>query len=114
MCVEQNIPHTAIQTVAGQQRTRKGRFVNIRKSLHIENLSVLFASGELTFATDLPLRVEIESDLDSLTLTETAAGNQIITQSRQSGSHGDLAIGLACATYLKPQSIGQAQLHGWY
>ena len=115
---EQNVPHEAITMTSGQNWSRKGRYVSVGKSLLVENLAVLFASGELTFATDLPLRAEIESDLASFTLTETAAGNQIITQSRQSGSHGDLAIGLACAafsaTYLKPQTVGQAQLHGWY
>jgi len=118
LCQEQNIPLTGIQMVAGQQWTRKGLYCNVGKSLLVENLAVLFASGELKFASDLPLRQVIEQDLASFTLTETAAGNQIITQNRQSGSHGDLAIGLACAafsaTYLKPQTIEQAQLRGWY
>lgn len=115
---EQNVPHEAITMTAGQNWSRKGRYVSVGKTRLVEGLSVLFASGELTFATGLPLRGEIESDLSSFVLTETAAGNQIITQSRQSGSHGDLAIALACAAFsataLKPQTIGQAQLKGWY
>ncbi|MDC9701363.1 MAG: hypothetical protein PSN37_03940 [Alphaproteobacteria bacterium] len=58
----------------------------------IENLSVLFASGDLKFAHDLPLRAEIEEDLASFSLQTTAAGNQIITQPRSAGGHGDLGI----------------------
>ncbi len=60
----------------------------------IENLAVLFASGELKFAHDLLLRKEIEEDLASFSTQTTAAGNQIITQSRNASGHGDLGIGL--------------------
>lgn len=116
--VDQNIPHHALTMVSGQNWSRKGRKVSVGKTLLIETLSVLLSTGELTFAFDLPLRSECESDLASFVLTETAAGNQVITQSRQSGSHGDLGIGLAisswAAQYLKPQSIGQAKLQGWH
>ena len=115
---DQNCPHLAIQMVAGQNWVRKGKYVNAAKSLIIESLSVMFASGDLTFAKDLPLRKEIEEDLASFQLTTTAAGNQIITQSRSASGHGDLGVSLAiCAfasQYLKPQRIEVGQLRGYY
>lgn len=83
----------------------------------IENLAVLFASGDIKFAHDLPLRQEIEEDQASFTLTTTAAQNQIITQSRSSAGHGDLGIALIVGTfasqYLKPRKILVSQLRGW-
>lgn len=116
--VADNVPHTAITMTAGQNWSEKGRKVSVGKTLLIETLSVLFASGDLKFATGLKLRQEIEQDLASFSLTETAAGNQIITQSRQSGSHGDLGIALAisgwCAEYRKPKFTGQGQVSGWF
>lgn len=115
---EQNCPHLAIQMVAGQNWVRKGRYVNAAKSLIIESLSVMFASGDLTFAKDLPLRKEIEEDLASFQLTTTAAGNQVISQSRNASGHGDLGVSLAiCAyasQYLKPQRFETYQLRGYY
>jgi len=40
----------------------------------IETTAVLFASGDIKFALDLPLRQEIEDDLGSFTTATTAAG----------------------------------------
>lgn len=115
---EQNCPHLAIQMVAGQNWVRKGKYVNAGKSTIIESLSVMFASGDLTFAKDLPLRKEIEEDLASFQLTTTAAGNQVITQSRNASGHGDLGVSLAigafASQYLKPQSIQCYQLRNYY
>ena len=84
----------------------------------IENLAVLFAAGELTFAHNLPLRKEIEEELASFTTQTTAAGNQIITQSRNASGHGDLGIGLIVAgfasQYLSDRSIQVGHLRGCY
>ncbi|WP_175502275.1 hypothetical protein [Aliiroseovarius crassostreae] len=84
----------------------------------IENLAVLFAAGELKFAHDLPLRQEIEADLGSFTTQTTAAGNMVISQSRNASGHSDLGIGLICAAfasqYLASQSIKVSHLRGWY
>ena len=81
-------------------------------------LAVMFASGELTFADGLVLRREIEEDLASFTITTSAAGNQIITQSRSAAGHGDLGISLALAAFtsqhLKRGVIGQHKLAGYY
>jgi len=83
----------------------------------IENLAVLFASGDIKFAHDLPLRDEIETDLSSFSMQTTAAGNQIITQSRSAAGHGDLGIALIvgafASQYLKPQTILISTLRGW-
>lgn len=102
----------------GQDWTRKGRYVNAGKTFMIENLAVLFAAGEIRFAHDLPLRAEIEQDLASFTTQTTAAGNQIITQSRSAAGHGDLGIALivgAFATqYLGQQVVGEFKLRGWF
>jgi len=77
----------------------------------------LFASGDIKFAHDLPLRNEIEEDLASFATTTTAAGNQIITQSRSTAGHGDLGIALIVAAfasqYLKPSTILVSTLRGW-
>jgi hypothetical protein len=116
MLWDQNIDHKAVQMTGGQDWTRKGRYVNAGKTFMIENLAVLFAAGEIRFAHDLPLRAEIEQDLASFTTQTTAAGNQIITQSRSAAGHGDLGIALivgAFATqYLGQQVVGQFKLRG--
>lgn len=118
MLWDQNIDHKAVQMTGGQDWTRKGRYVNAGKTFMIENLAVLFAAGEIRFAHDLPLRAEIEQDLASFTTQTTAAGNQIITQSRSAAGHGDLGIALivgAFATqYLRQQVVGQHKLRGWF
>ena len=115
---DQGIPHIAIQFTAGQNWSRKGRYVNASRTLMIENLSVLFAGGDLAFAKDLPLRREIEEDLASFTLTTTAAGNQVITQSRTATGHGDLGTSLVIAAfasqYLEPRRIEVGSLSGYW
>tara|TARA_R110002072_G_scaffold106070_2_gene231515 strand:- start:1238 stop:1954 length:717 start_codon:yes stop_codon:yes gene_type:complete len=118
MMFEQLVDHTAVQMTGGQEWRRAGRYVNASKTLMIENLAVLFASGDLKFAHDLPLRSEIEEDLASFTTQTTAAGNQIITQSRNASGHGDTGIALIVAAfasqYLAPQSIRVSKLVGMY
>ncbi|WP_162798016.1 TOTE conflict system archaeo-eukaryotic primase domain-containing protein [Sulfitobacter sp. JL08] len=115
---DQGIEHHAIQMTGGQEWSRKGRYANVSKTLMIETLSVQFASGELTFARDLTLRKEIEEDLASFTLKTTAAGNQVITQSRTSAGHGDLGIALAIAAFASQHFvqgyIGQSTLRGYW
>jgi len=118
MLWDQSVDHKAIQMTGGQDwRQASVRYVNAGKTFMIENLAVLFASGDIKFAHDLPLRQEIEEDLASFTLTITAAHNQIITQSRSSAGHGDLGIALIvgafASQYLKPQTIRVSQLIGW-
>lgn len=123
MLHDQGVPHWAIQMTGGQEWKKSssggGRYVNAGKTFMIENAAVLFASGEVKFAPDLPLRADIEADLASFTTMTTAAGNQIITQSRSTAGHGDLGIALIVAMfasqYLKPRSIiSQAQLRGMW
>lgn len=118
MLWEQGVDHAAVQMTGGQEWRRSGRYVNASKTLMIENLAVLFAAGELTFAHDLQLRKEIEEDLASFTTQTTAAGNQIITQSRNASGHGDLGIGLIVAgfasQYLSERSIQVSHLRGCY
>ncbi len=115
---EQNVDFHAVTMTAGQEWSRKGRYVNAGKTFMIENLAVLFSAGDLKFAHDLPLRTEIEQDLASFATSTTAAGNQVITQSRSGGGHGDLGIALILAAfsgqYLQPQVIGQHRLRGWF
>lgn len=118
MLWDQGVDHKAIQMTGGQDwRKASARYVNAGKTFMIENLAVLFASGDIKFAHDLPLRKEIEDDLASFTLTTTAAHNQIITQSRSSAGHGDLGIALIvgafASQYLKPHIITVSQLRGW-
>ena len=116
MMHEQSVDHTAVQMTGGQEWRRSGRYVNASKTLMIENLAVLFASGDLKFAHDLAMRKEIEEDLASFTTQTTAAGNQIITQSRNASGHGDTGIALivAASQYLTPQSIRVSKLVGMY
>ncbi|TDA72172.1 hypothetical protein E0702_18480, partial [Halomonas marinisediminis] len=61
-------------------------------------------------------RQEIEDDLGSFTTATTAAGNQVITQSRSSAGHGDLGIALIVGAfashYLHRQHIVVASLKG--
>jgi hypothetical protein len=118
MLWDQSVPHSAVQMTGGQEWGRSGRYVNASKTLMIENLAVLFAAGELKFAHDLQLRKEIEEDLASFTTQTTAAGNQIITQSRNASGHGDLGIGLIVAAfasqYLALQNIKVSRLIGMY
>lgn len=120
MLHDQNVPHWAIQMTGGQDWVKKNaRYVNAGKTFMIENAAVLFASGEVKFAPDLPLRADIEADLASFTTMTTAAGNQIITQSRSTAGHGDLGIalivGMFASQYLRPRHvISQAQLRGMF
>ena len=118
MAVEKNIPHHAVQMTTGQQWSRNGQYISVGKTLLVETLSVAFSSGELAFAADLPLRKQIEEDLASFTLTTTAAGNQIITQSRTAAGHGDLGIALAIAAFtsqhLRPRVFEQRKLAGYW
>ena len=118
MLHEQSVDHTAVQMTGGQEWRRSGRYVNASKTLMIENLAVLFAAGDLKFAHDLPLRKEIEEDLASFTTQTTAAGNQIITQSRNATGHGDAGIALIVAAfasqYLTPQNIRVSRLAGMF
>jgi hypothetical protein len=115
---EQGVDHAVVQMTGGQEWRRSGRYVNASKTLMIENLAVLFASGDFKFAHDLPLRSEIEEDLASFTAQTTAAGNQIITQSRTTSGHSDTGIALIVAAfasqYLTPQSIRVSKLVGMY
>lgn len=110
MLWDQSVDHHAEQMTGGQSwKKESSRYVNAGKTFMIENLSVLFASGDLKFAHDLPLRAEIEEDLASFSLQTTAAGNQIITQSRSAGGHGDLGIaiivGAFASQYLRPKMV---------
>lgn len=118
MLWDQSVDHKAVQMTGGQDWTRKGRYVNAGKTFMVENLAVLFAAGEIKFSHDLPLRQEIEEDLASFTTATTAAGNQIITQSRSTAGHGDLGIALIvgafASQYLKPQCVTVSQLRGYY
>lgn len=113
---EQSVDHIAMQMVAGQNWQRKGRYVNVGKTFLLETLSMLFATGDLSFASDLPLRDDILAELATFELTATAAGNQVITQGRSGDHHGDLAIALAAAAfaseYLKPGVVGVGRLRG--
>ncbi|MDC0739399.1 hypothetical protein N6L24_14010 [Cognatishimia sp. SS12] len=118
MLWDQGVRHNAVQMTGGQDWTKKSsRYVNAGKTFMIENLAVLLASGDIKFAHDLPLRDEIETDLASFSVHTTAAGNQIITQSRSAAGHGDLGIALIvgafASQYLKPQKILVSTLRGW-
>ena len=108
----------AIQMTGGQEWSKKGRYVNAGKTALVENLAVMFAAGEIKFAHDCPLRSEIEQDLASFSTQTTAAGNQIIAQSRSASGHGDLGIALIIGAFasekLQPQVIGQHRLRGWF
>lgn len=104
---DQGVPHHAIQMTAGQEWNRKGRYINASKTHMIETTSVLFSAGDLTFAEGLPLRKEIESDIASFSLTTTAAGNQVITQSRNASGHGDLGISLIVAAWASQHVTSQ-------
>lgn len=118
MLFEESIPHHAIQMTAGQGWSRKGRYINASKTHMIETTSVLFSAGELDFAHDLTIRKEIEDDLASFSIQTTAAGNQIITQSRSASGHGDLGISLIVAAWasqhLAGQSIRVGRLAGFF
>lgn len=115
---EQGVPHDAIQMTVGQNWVKKGRYVNVGKTLLLETLSLLFATGDLTFAHDLPLREDILAELETFQLEQTAAGNQIITQGKSGAHHGDLSIALAVACFaseqLLPGFTGTGTLEGYF
>jgi hypothetical protein len=114
MLFSEGVDHIAIQMTAGQNWKRSGRYTNVGKTLMLENLSVLFASGQLEFAEDLPLREDILAELETFQLETTAAGNQVIVQGKSGAHHGDLAIALAGAAfaseYLRPGFTGTGTL----
>lgn len=115
---EQRVEHHAIQMTVGQNWVKKDRYVNVGKTLLLETLSLLFATGDLTFAHDLPLRGDILAELETFQLEMTAAGNQVITQGKSGAHHGDLAIALAAACFasehLLPGFTGVGQLENWF
>lgn len=119
MLEAQNVQHKAITMTAGQDWSKKSsRYVSAGKTFMVENLAVMFAAGEIRFAHDLPLRSDIEADLASFTTATTAAGNQIITQSRSAAGHGDLGIALIVGAFasqcLKPQRVESYHLRNYY
>lgn len=118
LLTEQRVVHHAIQMTVGQNWVKKGQYVNVGKMLLLETLSLLFATRDLTFAHDLPLREDILAELETFMLEQTAAGNQIITQGRSGAHHGDLAIALAIAVFasenLLPGFTGEARIDGWF
>ena len=115
---EQGVEHHAVQMTVGQNWVEKGRYVNVGKTLLLETLSLLFATGDLTFAHDLPLREDILAELETFQLETTAAGNQVITQGKSGAHHGDLAIALAAACFasehLLPGFTGVGQIENWF
>jgi phage FluMu gp28-like protein len=115
---EQGVEHHAIQMTVGQKWVTKDRYVNVGKTLLLETLSVLFATGDLTFAHNLPLREDILAELETFQLETTAAGNQVITQGKSGAHHGDLAIALAAACFasehLLPGFTGVGQIENWF
>lgn len=115
---EQRINHHAIQMTVGQNWVEKDRYVNVGKMLLLETLSLMFATGGLTFAHDLPLREDLLAELETFQLEQTAAGNQIIVQGKSGAHHGDLAIALAVAVFasehLVPGFVGVGQLENFY
>lgn len=115
---DQGVPHIAIQFTTGQNWSRNGKYVNAGRSLMIETTATMFASGDLVFAKDLPLRNEIEEDLAAFSLTTTAAGNQVITQTRSEAGHGDLGTSLVIASfasqYLAQQEMTVSKLRGYF
>ena len=118
LLTEQRVEHHAIQMTVGQNWVKKDRYVNVGKTLLLETLSLLFATGDLTFAHDLPLRGDILAELETFQLQQTAAGNQIITQGKSGAHHGDLAIALAAACFasehLRPGYTGEGKLDNWF
>jgi hypothetical protein len=114
----QGVDHDAIQMTVGQNWARKDEYVNVGKTLLLETLSILFATGDLTFAHDLPLREDILAELETFQLEQTAAGNQIIVQGKSGAHHGDLCIALAVAVFasehLVPGFVGVGQLENFY
>ncbi|MFK7868651.1 MAG: hypothetical protein AB8B58_05355 [Roseobacter sp.] len=117
MLFEQNVEHTAVQMTAGQEWSKKGRYVNAGKTLLVETTAVMFASGDLKFADDLALREKLEEDFASFQIKTTAAGNQVISQSRSAAGHGDLAISLIVAAFASQHvNTGRIEvrtLKGW-
>lgn len=117
MLDDEKAEHTAIQITAGQQWKRRGKYVNAGKTFLLENLAVLFQTGELKFANDLPLKDQIVEELSSFELKTTTAGNTIISGGGAS-HHGDLGVALALAsfatTHLHRGFVGQAPIAGWY
>ncbi|EEW60208.1 conserved hypothetical protein [Ruegeria sp. TrichCH4B] len=65
----------------------------------MENLSVLFAAGDLKFAKYLPMHKEIEEGLAYFTIQTTAACNQIITQSQNASGHSDAGVALIASAF---------------
>ena len=118
MLTEQRVEHHAIQMTVGQNWVKKDRYVNVGKTLLLETLSLLFATDDLKFAHDLPLRGDILAELETFQLEQTAAGNQIITQGKSGAHHGDLAIALAAACFasehLLPGFTGEGKLDNWF
>ena len=118
LLTEQRVEHHAIQMTVGQNWVKKDRYVNVGKTLLLETLSLLFATGDLTFAHNLPLRGDMLAELETFQLTETAAGNQIITQGKSGAHHGDLAIALSAACFasehLLPGFTGEGRLENYY
>jgi hypothetical protein len=115
---EQRVEHHAVQMTVGQNWVERGRYVNVGKTLLLETLSLLFATGDLTFAHDLPLHDDILAELETFQLETTAAGNQVITQGKSGAHHGDLAIALAAACFasehLLPGFTGVGQIENWF
>lgn len=112
---EANIPHTAVQMVAGTSMRRAGRFFNVSKQLLMSELAVALEIGALRIAGDLPAKQDLLVELESFQTKQSASGVQIL-DAGGGDHHADLAVSLAIGWFATEHAsgfTGEGQLIGW-
>lgn len=116
--IEKQIEHLAITITAGMATSRKGRYLNIAKTVLLGDLANALETGHLVIAHDLPLRDRLMAELEAFTVKTTSAGNSILDSSRsESTGHADVAIAAALAlahSNVGAGFTGEGRLAGYY
>jgi len=111
------IKHVAMIMTAGAQFRRDGQTVYCSKSLLLETLAGALETGELTIASDLPMKDQLTTEIASFELEETAAGSLVLRGGGR-GHNSDMAIACAAAFIasdkIRGGRIGTHKLDNWF
>lgn len=102
---EANMPHTAIQMVAGSSWRRAGRFINVSKQVLMSELAVALEIGALRIAGDLPAKQDLLVELESFQTKQSASGVQVL-DAGGADHHADIAVCLAIGWFTSERATG--------
>ena len=103
--LEGNMPHVAVQMVAGSSIRKAGRFWNVSKQVMMSELAVALEIGALRIAGDLPMQNDLMVELESFQTKQSASGIQVL-DAGGSDHHADLAVSLGIGWFALERATG--------